>query len=192
MINLILFGPPGSGKGTQALQLAEHYDLVHISTGDMFRAEIKGETPLGREAKRYIDAGQLVPDTVTLGMFRSRIDREKDGAAGFIYDGFPRTVAQAQALDHLLANFDAEVNVLIALDVDEDEITRRLLKRGETSGRVDDRDEATIRRRYQVYQEQTAPVFEYYDGHGKSVRVPGVGEIDAIQGKLRTVIDDVV
>ena len=192
MINLILFGPPGSGKGTQALQLAEQYDLVHISTGDMFRAEIKGATALGREAKRYIDAGQLVPDTVTLGMFRGRIDAEKDGAAGFIYDGFPRTVAQAQALDHLLASFDAEVDVLIALDVDEDEITRRLLDRGKTSGRADDQDEATIRKRYQVYQQQTTPVFEYYDGHGKSVRVAGVGEIDAIQGKLRSVIDDVV
>lgn len=192
MINLILFGPPGSGKGTQALQLAEHYDLVHISTGDMFRAEIKGETALGREAKRYMDAGQLVPDTVTLGMFRSRIDREKDGAAGFIYDGFPRTVAQAQALDHLLGGFETEVDVLIALDVDEDEVTTRLLERGKTSDRADDRDEATIRKRYQVYQSDTAPVFEYYDGHGKSVRIAGVGGIGEIQAKLREVIDDVV
>lgn len=189
MLNLILFGPPGSGKGTQAQRLAEAYDLVHISTGDMFRAEIEGETALGREAKRYMDAGQLVPDTVTLGMFRSRIDGHPD-AAGFIYDGFPRTVAQAQALDHLLGGMDAEIKVLIALDVDEDEITRRLLERGKTSKRVDDRDEATIRKRFQVYEKQTAPVFEYYDGHGKSVRVQGVGAIEDIYAKLRGVIDD--
>ena len=180
MLNLILFGPPGSGKGTQAKRLAEKYDLVHISTGDMFRAEIKAETALGREAKRYIDAGQLVPDTVTLGMFRSRIEAERGGAAGFIYDGFPRTVAQAQALDHLLAGYDAEVKALIALDVDEDEITRRLLERGKVSRRIDDQDEATIRKRFQVYSEQTAPVYAYYEGHGKASRVMGVGEVDEI------------
>ena len=188
MLNLILFGPPGSGKGTQALKLAEKYDLVHISTGDMFRAEIKGQTELGVTAKRYIDAGQLVPDTVTLGMFRSRIDSHPD-AGGFIFDGFPRTVAQAQALDHLLAGFDSEVKKLIALDVDEDEITRRLLERGKTSGRVDDQDEGTIRKRFQVYEEQTAPVYKYYEGFGKSVRVNGEGEISEIFGDLCGMIE---
>ena len=189
MLNLILFGPPGSGKGTQAQRLAEKYDLVHISTGDMFRAEISGETDLGREAKRYMDVGQLVPDTVTLGMFRSRIERERGRASGFIFDGFPRTVAQAQALDHMLAGYDAEVKQLIALDVDEDEVTRRLLERGKTSGRVDDQNEEKIRTRFRVYEEQTAPVYAYYDGHGKSVRVKGVGEIDAIYGALCAAID---
>ncbi len=190
MINLILFGPPGSGKGTQALRLAEEYKLVHISTGDLFRAEITGATPLGIEAKRYMDAGQLVPDTVTIGMFRSKLEGHAD-AAGFIYDGFPRTVAQAQALDHLLANYDAGVDLLIALDVDEDEITRRLLDRGATSGRADDRDEATIRKRYQVYLQQTTPVFDYYDGHGKAVRVIGVGEINHVYAALCEAIDQI-
>ncbi len=191
MTNLILFGPPGSGKGTQALQLAERYALVHISTGDLFRAEIKGATQLGVEAKRYMDAGQLVPDTVTIGMFRSKLESHRE-AAGFIFDGFPRTVAQAQALDHLLATYSAEVDVLIALDVDEDEITRRLLERGATSGRADDRDEATIRNRYQVYLRQTTPVFDYYDGHGKAARVNGVGGIDEVFAALGEVIDGVV
>lgn len=188
MTNLILFGPPGSGKGTQALRLAEKYQLVHISTGDLFRAEITGATALGTEAKRYMDAGQLVPDTVTIGMFRAKLESHPE-AKGFIYDGFPRTVAQAHALDHLLRGYDAEVNALIALDVDEDEITSRLLARGETSGRPDDRDEATIRKRYQVYVQQTTPVFDYYEGHDKAVRVGGVGEIAEVQERLCGVID---
>ncbi len=190
MINLILFGPPGSGKGTQALRLAEKYDLVHISTGDLFRAEIKGQTQLGTEAKRYMDAGQLVPDTVTIGMFRSKLENHPD-AAGFIYDGFPRTVAQAQALDHLLSGYDSGVDVLLALDVDEDEITKRLLGRGATSGRADDRDEATIRKRYQVYLQQTSPVFDYYNGREKAARVNGVGDIDDVYSALCGVIDGV-
>ena len=188
MFNLILFGPPGSGKGTQAVRLADRYRLVHISTGDMFRAEIAGGTPLGVDAKRYIDAGQLVPDTVTIGMFRERLTGHPD-AAGFIFDGFPRTVAQAQALDHLLANFDTEVHRLVALEVDADEITQRLLARGMTSGRADDRDEATIRRRFSVYTEQTTPVFDYYDGHGKAVRLRGVGSIDEIAARLSAVVE---
>ena len=190
MLNLILFGPPGSGKGTQALRLAERYQLVHISTGDMFRAEIKGNTPLGIEAKRYIDAGQLVPDTVAIGMFRERLDSHAD-SQGFIFDGFPRTVAQAQALDHFLASYDTEVHRLIALDVDEDEITRRIILRGITSGRVDDQDEPTVRNRFRVYGLETAPVFDYYEGHGKSVRIGGTGSIDEIFDRLVEVIEAV-
>ena len=188
MLNLILFGPPGSGKGTQAIQLAERYGLVHISTGDLFRYEIGNATPLGTEAKRYIDAGQLVPDTVTIGMLRAKVERHPE-AGGFIFDGFPRTIAQAAALDDLLGSMGEEIAVLVALDVPEDEITRRLLERGKTSGRVDDQDETTIRRRFNVYLDQTSPVFKYYEGRGKARTVHGVGEIAHIFERLCSEID---
>ena len=183
MLNLILFGPPGSGKGTQAVQLAERYDLVHISTGDLFRFELGNDTELGREARRYMDQGQLVPDTVTIGMLRAKVERHPE-AQGFIFDGFPRTVAQAEALDGLLADMGEEVRLLVRLDVDADEITRRLLERGKTSGRADDASEETIRRRYDVYLEQTTPVFDYYEAQGKARRVDGLGEIREIFERL--------
>ena len=183
MLNLILFGPPGSGKGTQAVQLAERYDLVHISTGDLFRYELGNDTELGREARRYMDQGQLVPDTVTIGMLRAKVERHP-GAGGFIFDGFPRTVAQAAALDRLLADKGEEVRLLVRLDVDADEITRRLLERGKTSGRADDASEETIRRRYEVYLEQTTPVFDHYEAQGKALRVDGLGEIREIFERL--------
>ena len=146
MLNVILFGPPGSGKGTQALHVVESHGLVHISTGNLFRYEIESNSELGRDARRYMDQGQLVPDTVTIGMLRAEIERHP-GAKGFIFDGFPRTVAQAEALDRLLADMGEEIRVLIALEVDEEEITRRLLERAKTSGRTDDASEETIRRR---------------------------------------------
>jgi len=188
MLNLILFGPPGSGKGTQATRLAEQFGLIHISTGDLFRYEIGNDTPLGKEAKRYMDQGQLCPDTVTIGMLRAKVERHPQ-AGGFIFDGFPRTVAQAQALDRLLKGMDEEVNVLIALDVAEDEITSRLLERGKTSGRPDDQDESIIRKRFSVYQAETAPVFDYYEEHGKARRVDGVGGIDAIFERLTSELE---
>ena len=183
MLNIILFGPPGSGKGTQALHVVKSHGLVHISTGNLFRYEIDNGTDLGRDAQRYMDQGQLVPDTVTIGMLRAEIGRHPE-AAGFIFDGFPRTVAQAEALDRLLADMGEEIRVLIALEVDEEEITRRLLERAKTSGRTDDASEETIRRRYQVYLEQTAPVYDYYDAKGKARRVHGIGEERAILERL--------
>ena len=190
MLNLILFGPPGSGKGTQAVTLSERYGLVHISTGDLFRYEIKNETPLGQEAQRYMNQGQLVPDTVTIGMLRAKVERHPE-AGGFIFDGFPRTVAQAKALDRLLESLGQQVNLLISLEVDEDEITKRLLQRGLTSNREDDRDEAVIRKRFNVYLEQTAPVYDYYHDLGRSRKVNGLGEISDIFNRLSAEIDSI-
>ena len=183
MLNLILFGPPGSGKGTQATKLAEQFGLVHISTGDLFRYEIGNETPLGSEAKRYMDQGQLCPDTVTIGMLRAKVERHPE-AGGFIFDGFPRTVAQAKALDRLLAGMKEQVSLLIALEVSEDEITSRLLERGKTSGRADDQKEDVIRNRFAVYQAETAPVYSHYESSGKARRINGVGQIDDIFDRL--------
>jgi adenylate kinase len=142
MINLILFGPPGSGKGTQASKLVEKYQLLHISTGDLFRYEIGNDTPLGLEAKAYMQKGELVPDSVTIGMLRNKVEANPK-AHGFIFDGFPRTVAQAEALDELMAERGTAIDKLILLDVGDDEIVDRLLERGKTSGRADDRNEAT-------------------------------------------------
>ena len=183
MLNLILFGPPGSGKGTQATSLAERYGLIHISTGDLFRYEIGNETELGKEAQRYMKAGQLCPDTVTIGMLRAKVERHPE-AGGFIFDGFPRTVAQAQALDSLLDSMGAQVDKLIALRVDEDEITSRLLKRGETSGRADDANEEVIRKRFRVYLEQTEPVYGYYEERGKAERIDGMGTVEEVGQRL--------
>ncbi len=191
MINLILFGPPGSGKGTQAAKLVERYGLVHISTGDLFRYEMSHNTPLGQEAKRYIEAGELVPDEVTIGMLRNKVEAHPD-AKGFIFDGFPRTVAQAEALDKLLAEKGAEVSALIALDVDDEEIVKRILKRGQTSGRPDDNDESIIRKRIEVYKKETAPVFAYYAEKDKAHKVHGIGSIEEIFERLCALIDQLV
>ena len=149
MTNLILFGPPGSGKGTQAAFLIDKYHLVHISTGDLFRFEMSNDTPLGQEAKAYMAKGELVPDSVTIGMLRNKVEKHPE-AQGFIFDGFPRTIPQAEALDALLQSMGTEVAGLIALDVNEEEIVQRILSRGKTSGRADDNDEATVRKRIAV------------------------------------------
>lgn len=183
MINLILFGPPGSGKGTQAAKLVQKYDLLHISTGDLFRHEMGNDTPLGRQAKSYIEKGELVPDEVTIGMLRNKVEANPD-VSGYIFDGFPRTVAQAEALDELLAGRGTEVSRLIMLDVPDDELVKRLLERGKTSGRADDTDESIIRNRIDVYKSETAPVFDFYARKGKAVRVNGVGRIEEIFGRL--------
>jgi adenylate kinase len=188
MVNLILFGPPGSGKGTQAAKLVEQYQLLHISTGDLFRYEIGNNTPLGLEAKSYMNKGELVPDSVTIGMLRNKVEAHPE-VNGFIFDGFPRTVAQAEALDGLLTEMSTEVAKLIMLDVDDDEIVGRLLDRGKTSGRADDQDEATIRKRISVYRSETSPVYDYYDALDKSVTVMGVGSIDNIFALLCEEID---
>lgn len=190
MINLILFGPPGSGKGTQAAKLVEKYELLHISTGDLFRYEMGNNTPLGQEAKSYIEKGELVPDEVTVGMLRNKVEANLD-VEGYIFDGFPRTIPQADALDNLLAENGNEVSLLLMLDVPDDELVKRLLLRGETSGRADDTDESIIRNRIEVYKSETTPVFDYYAAKGRASKVYGVGSIEEIFGRLCAGIDRV-
>lgn len=190
MVNLILFGPPGSGKGTQAKLLVEKYNLLHISTGDLFRYEMGNDTPLGLKAKEYIAKGELVPDEVTVGMLKNKVNAHPD-VEGFIFDGFPRTIPQAEALDAFLTEKETTVTKLLALDVDEDEIVKRLLERGKTSGRADDNDESIIRNRISVYEKETSVVYDYYDKQGKSAKVEGVGSIEEIFGRLSEQIDSI-
>lgn len=188
MTNLILFGPPGSGKGTQAAKLVEKYALLHISTGDLFRYELHHKTPLGQEAQRYLDQGQLVPDSVTIGMLRNKVESNLN-VNGYIFDGFPRTIPQCEALDSLLEELKAPLHKLIMLDVPDEEIVRRLLERGKSSGRSDDNDEAIIRHRLAVYQAETSPVFDYYQEHGIALKIEGVGEIEDIFAAICAEID---
>lgn len=188
MTNLVLFGPPGAGKGTQAEFLKEKYNLVHISTGDVFRFNIKNKTALGTLAKSYIDKGELVPDQVTIDMLNAEV--EKNAAAnGFIFDGFPRTNAQADALDKLMDNKDSQINAMIALEVDDEVLVKRLLERGKTSGRKDDADESIIRNRLKVYYDETAVVADFYDSQKKFVAVNGEGEVKEITERLSSEID---
>ncbi len=189
-INIILFGPPGSGKGTQAKQLEEKFGLVQVSTGDLFRYEMGNNTPLGQKAKEYMNKGQLVPDEVTVGMLKNKIDKFPE-SKGFIFDGFPRTIPQAEALDALLAERGESVNSLIALKVDDDEIVKRLLERGKTSGRADDANEEVIRNRIAVYKAETSPVYNYYAEKDLSVEIEGVGSIEDIQGRLASLIESI-
>ncbi len=188
MINLILFGPPGSGKGTQAARLVEKYRLVHISTGDLFRYEMSNDTPLGLQAKAYMAKGELVPDEVTIGMLRNKVEAHPE-ADGFIFDGFPRTIPQAEALDNLLAEKNTDIRCLMALQVDDDEIVHRIKLRGASSGRSDDNDEAIIRNRIAVYKSDTTPVYDYYARQEKSHSINGVGEIDDIFARLCEIVD---
>ena len=188
MINLILFGPPGSGKGTQAVTLAEKYGIIHISTGDLFRYEMGNDTPLGLKAKSYMQKGELVPDEITIGMLRNKVEKHPE-SNGFIFDGFPRTVAQAKALDAFLTEKGREVSALVALDVDDDEIVARILNRGKTSGRPDDNDESIIRNRIDVYNRETAPVMDYYAKAGKTKKVNGIGSIEDIFKRLCAEVD---
>ncbi len=188
MINLVLFGKPGAGKGTQAGFLKEKYNLKHISTGDVFRYNIKNGTELGTLAKSYIDRGDLVPDEVTINMLKDEVEKNPE-AAGFIFDGFPRTAAQAQALDNFLETKDMKVNATIALEADDDILVSRLLERGKESGRSDDQDESKIRNRFDEYNEKTAPLREYYEEQGKFHSVNGIGEITEITERLSAVIN---
>lgn len=190
MINLILFGPPGSGKGTQALHLVEKYKLVHISTGDLFRYEMSNDTPLGLKAKSYISKGELVPDAITIGMLRNKVEANPY-ANGFIFDGFPRTIPQAEALNELMDEEGMELHALLALQVADDEIIQRIKLRGATSGRADDLDENVIRNRIQVYKSETSPVFDFFAGTGKSHSIDGMGTVDEIFERLCEVIDTV-
>jgi len=177
MFNLILFGPPGSGKGTQSANLVNTYGLKHVSTGDLLRDEVSRLTPLGVEAQKFMDQGLLVPDEVVIGMISSMID-EHSAARGFIFDGFPRTRAQAEALDKLLEFKNTQIHLMLSLEVPEDEITRRMIARAETSGRVDDKDPEVIKQRIAEYNAKTMPVAEYYDSHSKLERIKGDGTIE--------------
>jgi adenylate kinase len=183
MIHLILFGPPGAGKGTQAQALVEHFHFRHLSTGDLLRAEIRDQTTLGLEAKKFIDAGELVPDDTVIGMIRQLLEKI-DSVPGMIYDGFPRTVDQASALDKMLASRGETINALLSLEVPHDELVKRLLLRGESSGRTDDADEATIENRITVYGQKTQPLIDFYKRQGKYHPVEGVGSIEEISARL--------
>jgi adenylate kinase len=188
MFNIILFGPPGSGKGTQSERLIAKYGLKHLSTGDLLRAEIAGQTPLGLAAKSIIDKGQLVPDEVVIEIISSALDNNPN-ANGFLFDGFPRTTAQAQALDKLLTQKGTSISIVLALVVTEEELTKRLLNRGLTSGRSDDRDEATVHSRLAEYEKKTAPVADYYNQYGKVAYIKGEGDVDEIFQSLCREID---
>jgi adenylate kinase len=188
MFNLILFGPPGSGKGTQSEKLITTYGLKHLSTGDLLRSEIAAQTPLGLEANSFMDKGQLVPDEVVIGMISSSLDANPN-ATGFLFDGFPRTAAQAEALDKLLELKKTSINLMLALEVSEEELVKRLLKRGETSGRSDDTNEKVIRARIAEYHRKTTAVADYYKKFNKVVLVKGEGTIDTIFAALRKEVD---
>lgn len=189
MFNLILFGPPGSGKGTQSENIVEKYGLIHLSTGNLLREEIADKTPLGLEAKNFIDNGKLVPDEIVIGMISSSLDHHSE-AKGFLFDGFPRTVAQAKALDKLLELKKTEIQIVLALEVCEEELVKRLLLRGETSGRSDDNNKEVIHKRLVVYLEETSPVADHYRGSNKFQTVKGEGSVEEIFTLICKVIDD--
>jgi adenylate kinase len=190
MFNLVLFGPPGSGKGTQSASIIEKYGLVHISTGDILRIEVSSETPLGLEAKKYMDQGMLVPDEVVIGMISSKLD-ENPEVNGFIFDGFPRTVAQAEALDNLLDFKGNPINLVLSLKVSEEELRKRLLERGQTSGRTDDTEEVIVKR-IKEYYAKTAPVAEYYKTKEKLIEVKGEGAVESVFDLLSSQIDSLI
>lgn len=183
MLNIVLFGPPGSGKGTQSAKLIEKYQLVHLSTGDILRGEIAAQTPLGMEAKKKMDKGELVPDEVVIGMIGNKLAQNKS-AKGFIFDGFPRTTAQASALDKLLTENGTSITVMLALEVEKQELVNRLLNRGKDSGRADDQDLSVIENRIAVYNRETSVVADYYKGQKKHRSIMGMGSIDEIFNRL--------
>lgn len=187
MLNLILFGPPGAGKGTQSEKIIAKYNLIHLSTGDLLRSEIQAGTELGLKAKTLMDNGVLVPDEVVIGMIDNKL-KEHSNAPGFIFDGFPRTVKQAEALDELLACYNESISVMIALVVDDNELLARLLNRGKTSGRPDDQNVELISRRIQEYNNKTKPVADYYFEQGKFTAIDGIGEIEHIFNQITQTI----
>jgi adenylate kinase len=189
MFNLILFGPPGSGKGTQSEKIIEKYGLIHLSTGDLLRSQKELRTPLGLEAEKLMKKGQLVPDEVVVGMISSALDANPE-AKGFLFDGFPRTAAQAESLDNLLELKESSISVMLALEVSEAELMKRILKRGESSGRSDDKDETIIAARIEEYKNKTEAVADYYRKTNKVVMVPGEGSIDDIFERITTEIEN--
>ena len=192
MTNIILFGPPGSGKGTQAEKLKEHFNLLHISTGDLLRNQISEGTTLGTEAKKFMDEGKLVPDGVVIGMLGGAVEEAKSKQKqGIIFDGFPRTKAQAVALDNMLLDKGTSVSCVLSLVVEEEELTQRILNRGLTSGRTDDMDVDTIRKRVQEYRLKTEPVAEYYKDQDLLMEIEGVGSIDTIFNALKAAVNTV-
>lgn len=191
MFNLILFGPPGSGKGTQSERLVAKYHLKHLSTGDLLRTEISRKTVLGLEAKKFMEQGFLVPDEVVIGMINDALDNNP-AVAGFLFDGFPRTAIQAEELDELLSGKNTCINVMLALQVREDELIKRLVKRGETSGRADDGNEVVIRARIVEYHLKTAAVADHYEKTNKVVMVNGEGNVDEIFDRLCAEIDQLM
>lgn len=188
MLNLVLFGPPGAGKGTQSQKLIDKYKLVHLSTGDILRTEIANGTELGLEAKKLMDQGMLVPDEVVIGMIGNKLDENKE-ANGFIFDGFPRTISQAEALDRLLASKNTSISGMVALEVNDAELEKRLLSRGKESGRSDDANVDIIRKRIQEYNSKTAPVANFYKSQGKYSSINGIGSIDEIFSLITDVVD---
>jgi len=188
MLNLVLFGPPGAGKGTQAIYLKKKYRLIHLSTGDLLRSQIASATELGLKAKEYIDKGELVPDALVIGMIETKL-KQCDNIKGFIFDGFPRTVEQAEALDVLLNNNNTPVNGMLALEVEKQELIDRLLERGKTSGRSDDADVSVIENRITVYNEKTAPLAEYYGKQEKFYSINGMGSIEDIAERLNKAVE---
>jgi adenylate kinase len=191
MVNFLVFGPPGSGKGTQSVQLAERFNLVHLSTGDMLRDEIGASTDLGERVKSIMAAGELVPDDIVIEMIASRIDARGD-AAGFIFDGFPRTCDQAMALDGMLAERSASINLMLVLEVEHEELVRRLLSRAEVSGRADDANREVIERRIEVYMEKTEPVAQYYRKLKKYRAINGMGDIADIFERLSVAVKEFI
>ena len=183
MLNIVLFGAPGAGKGTQAVMLAEKHELVHLSTGDILRKELAAGSDLGKQAQQFMEKGEFVPDEVVIGMIRSQIEQHPN-AKGFIFDGFPRTTAQAEALDKMLNSKAMEITSMIALEVENEELVNRLMKRGEISGRADDQSLEVISNRIDVYHQKTKPLIGYYDAQGKYNPINGVGEIMEIFDRL--------
>jgi len=188
MLNLVLFGPPGAGKGTQAKYLAETFNLAHLSTGDLLREQIAAGTELGLAAQDLIKKGELVPDSIVIDMIESRL-RGRKSTIGFIFDGFPRTVLQAQALDKLLRKHRSNVSVMLCLEVDKEELVKRILNRATISGRADDMDAETIENRINVYNEKTAPIINYYAEQGKYHAIKGVGSIEEIAEELKETVE---
>lgn len=191
MLNIILCGPPGSGKGTQAAKLIEQYQLVHISTGDLFRREKRNNTPIWQEVQRYIDQGSLAPDSITFDLLQAEMDQSPN-ATGFILDGFPRNVEQAQALDAFLTKRGSAVSRLVELVVADEEVIKRITERGKAQNRKDDQDPAVVQHRINVYKSQTAPVAEHYAQQGKTSRIDGMGTIEEIFERICAVLDTVV